>query len=452
VPPKGYGAGEPIRLAGFQREWLAEVLADGVTSAALELPRGNGKSSLLACVALWALFDGNGTGAPQVPVVATTLRQAVLSVYGVALAMIEQSPELAGRCKVFSGIGTQRVVFPWNRGEMFPISNDPDGLQGLDPSVSVCDEIGFMPVESWNSLLLASGKRPRSLVVGIGTPGFDRQSALWQLRQRHLSGDLLPGFRFHEYAAPEGCDITDETQWRAANPALDAGFMNVDALRMAVAISPEGLFRTFRLGQWVEGIESWLGDDGRVLWSRLADPWDMQEHAPTWVGVDVALKHDSTAICWVQHRPDGRCHVKARIWLPAPDGRLDVTDAMHHLRELAKTYDVKAVSYDPRFFDLPAQQLADEGLPMLEIPQSLERMTPAVGAAFEAIKRSELSHDGDQAFDMQVLAAVARYNERGFTLAKSKSKDRIDACIAMVLALWEALQMETPVLTPFVLV
>ena len=61
---------------------------------------------------------------------------------------------------------------------MFPVASDLAGLQGLDPSLAVVDEIGFMPVACWNALVLASGKRPQSLVVGIGTPGIDHDNAL----------------------------------------------------------------------------------------------------------------------------------------------------------------------------------------------------------------------------------------------------------------------------------
>lgn len=433
-PPKGYGAGELLRLAEFQKDWLRRVLAPGVSSAAMELPRGNGKSTFLATVAVWALLDPDDSGAPQVPIVATTIGQAIRSVYGVAVHMIERESRLVEQCLIYSGIGNTRVLVPRTGGEMFPVSNDPDGLQGLDPSVAVCDEIGFMGIESWDSLLLASGKRPRSLVAGIGTPGFDRRSALWHLRDRVKSGAELPGFHYTEYAADEGCSILDEEQWYRANPALAEGYKNIDAMRTAVALSPESHFRIFQLGQWVDGVESWLGSDGRNLWRGLADPWPMEPSAPTWIGVDVALKHDSTAVVWVQQR-DERWHVKAKIWLPRDDGRLDVTDAMATIRELAAMYDVRGVAYDPRFFDLPAQQLEDEGYPMLEFPQSLERMTPAVGGCYEMIRRGEISHDGDEAFETQVLNAVSRSNERGFTLAKSKSKDRIDSAVAMCIAL-----------------
>ena len=79
---------------------------------------------------------------------------------------------------------------------------------------------------------------------------------------------------------------------------------------------------------------------------------------------------------------------------------------------------------------------------MVEVPQSVERMTPAVGSLFEAIKRGELSHDGDPVVAGQVLNAVARFNERGFTLAKAKSRGRIDAAVSTALMVDLALRLE----------
>jgi phage terminase large subunit-like protein len=81
---------------------------------------------------------------------------------------------------------------------------------------------------------------------------------------------------------------------------------------------------------------------------------------------------------------------------------------------------------------------------MIDTPQSLERMTPIVGAAYEAIRKGELTHDGDDLFGSQVLAAVAKFNPRGFTLEKRKARDRIDAAIALCLAVHAA---QAPVAT-----
>ncbi len=441
VLSKGHGAGKPMKLAPFQRDWLEEVYSSGITSAAMEIPRGNGKSTFLAAVALHALCDEDDGGQPQVPIVATTVAQAMRTVFGPACDMADKNPVIGNRLLRYSAIGNQKLVMPTTGGEMFPVSNDPDGLQGLDPSLAVCDEIGFMPLESWDSLILAGGKRPSSLVVGIGTPGFDRKSALWHLRTRILEGSHVPGFSFTEYSADEGCDIRDEAQWAKANPAMASGYKSSEHMRTAVEMSLEAHFRIFHLGQWVDGVECWLGDDGRAVWDRLRDPW-VADSGPMWLGVDVALKHDSTAVVSVQLRPDERYHVKATIWQPREDGRLDVTDVMQHIREVCGKNDVREVAYDPRFFDLPAQMLVDEGLPMVEFPQVLERLTPAVTLAYEAIKRGEVAHDGDEPFSTQVLNAVARFNERGFTLSKGKSRDRIDACVAMVMALSRAMDLE----------
>ena len=84
-------------------------------------------------------------------------------------------------------------------------------------------------------------------------------------------------------------------------------------------------------------------------------PYALVEGAPTWVGVDVALKRDTSAVVAVQERDDGRHHAACRIWSPTSDHAVDATDIMAYLREIDRTYDLQAVSYDPRFFDVPAK-------------------------------------------------------------------------------------------------
>jgi phage terminase large subunit-like protein len=447
-PAKGSGHGQPLKLAPFQKAFLRRALANGVDIAILATPRGNGKSSLGGALAVWALFDDDETGAPQVPIVAMTLAQAIRSCYGVAVAMIKAEPELLRRALIYTGIGTSRIVVPATGGEMFPISNDPDGLQGLDPSLAIVDEIGFQPIESWDSLKMGAGKRARSLIVGVGTPGFDRDNALFHVRKAVKEGAKLPGLVFREFAAPAGCSITDPKVWRRANPAIAAGFLRESALQTDLSITPEGHFRVFRLGEWYDGVDSWLGPNGRAIWDALAQPWDFVAGAPTWIGVDVGIKRDSTAIVAVQRDDKSVLHAMCRLWVPTADEPVDVTDVMEHIRELSRAYDVQAVSYDPRFFDVPAKMLSDEGLPLVEIPQSVERMTGVLGSLLELIKRGEIHHDGDAGLATHVLNAVARFNERGFTLQKSKSRGRIDGAIALGLAVDRALR-EAPIQEAF---
>lgn len=448
--PKGVGWGEPLRLASWQRSFLRAALADGVSAAVMSLPRGNGKSTLAAALALWALFDGDDeSGSPQVPIVAVTVGQAIRSVYGVAVSMVAAEPALAERSIIYSGIATPRIYTPANEGTAFPIASDVAGLQGLDPTFAIADEVGFLSAESFHALQLAGGKRPRSLLMGLGTPGLDRDNALYQLRRLVADGATLPGFVYREHSAPPGSDVHDERVWRRANPALRAGYLRIEALRSDLAIAPESHFRIFRLGEHdVQGADGWLGADGYAVWAGLEargeDRYELAPGAPTWVGMDVGLKRDSTAVVAVQYRADGRLHAVCRIWLPSTYEPVDVTDVMGHLRDLARRYHVEAIAFDPRFFDVPAKMLADEKLPMIEVPQSPEHMTPAIGNLYAAIMAGTLSHDHDEAFTTQILNAVPRLNERGFTLAKGKSRGRIDAAVALALAVDRAQHRTAP--------
>lgn len=442
--PKGKGHGQPMKLAGFQKEQLEQDLAEGVDASATSFPRGNGKSTFGAAFGVWGTFDDDDTGSPQVPVVATTVGQAIRSCYGVGAAMVAASPELRDRAVIYTGIATPRIYVPFNGGEMFPISNALDGLQGLDPTIALCDEIGFQPMEVWEALLLAGGKRERSLTMGFGTPGLTRTNALWRLREMVTEGGPRPGFNYREYAADPGCRIDDRAQWRKANPALRAGFLRVSALETALGLAQGGVeaaFRIFRLGQWVEGYESWLGNDGRYVWDSGEDrTYQLVPAAPTWVGIDAARTRDTTAVVAGQWRTDDekKLHAKARIWVPTKDEPTDMREVMAHVRSLHDRFKLQAVAYDPKFMDWPAAQLLAEGIPMVEIPQSVERMTPIIGDLYTFIRERNLTHERDALYAQQVMNAVAKLNERGFTLSKGKSRGHIDAAVATGLMLSQA--------------
>lgn len=151
------------------------------------------------------------------------------------------------------------------------------------------------------------------------------------------------------------------------------------------------------------------------------------------MGIDVGLRRDTTAIVIGQRKPDGKLHTEARIWIPKKDESIDLAAVMQYLRDLHTLYDLQECAYDPRLFEIPGQMLADEGLPMVEFPQSLERMSPAYVATYEAIIKGDITHDGDDLYARQVLNAVMRPNERGFMLSKQKSRGKIDAAAALAM-------------------
>lgn len=436
--PKGYGYGELMVLSAEQKSWIMEIFSDDVTMAVKSCMRGEGKSTECAGIALWRVFDRNESGAPQIPIIATTLKQAKRSVYNVALQMVRAEPELYSRALEYEASGNEKLMVPSTEGEIFPMANDPDGLQGLDPLLAIMDEIGFQAQESWDAIHLSSGKRPDSLILGVGTPGFDKENALWNIRKAIKENGVPDGFRYREDAAPDGCDHTDEKVWFACSPALRAGYKNVKAMRTAVSFTPEAHFRIFYLGQWVDGANSWLGPRGGMMWDDGDTPYRLDAREPVWLGLDVGIVSDTAALVAVQKRygtRGGDLYTQAKIWHPSKErGRVDVTDIQQTIRDMCAEYDVCGVYYDPRLFELAGNQLLDEKYPMVKTPQSWEAMGPAYLELYRAFHEGLISHPPDEQFKTQILNGVARYNERGFMVSKVKSSGKIDCVPALNMA------------------
>ena len=431
--PKGAGHGKPIKLAEFQKAWIRKILKPGIREAALQAPRGSGKSTLLAAMALWATFDKNETGQPIVRICATTVQQAIDSVYGVACLMVDAEPELSRRSLVRTAASNARIDVGYSHAECKPIANDFRTLQGLDYTMFILDEVADQSYSVWNAASMASGKRTWSLMVGIGTPTPNKDdSALWEIREQSRAGTLPASCSFTELSAPDDCDIYDEANWLIANPAITEGYLGIDALRNDVATKPESFFRIYRLAQWAEGVDCWLGVDGGKVWRNLKSDYQFKPGADTWAGVDIGLARDCTAVVIGQWNGDV-FHTSAKIWNPRKAGAIDRTAIMQYLRELNREYNLIEVSFDKHLFEQQAVDLADEGLPMVDIPQSPERMIPAAGLLYEAIMRGEVSHDGAADFERHVLNAMPQWSDKGFRLTKSRSRGHIDAAIALVL-------------------
>jgi phage terminase large subunit-like protein len=440
--PKGKGHGQLIKLARFQKEHLEAALADGVDAAILVVPKGNGKSVFGAAVAVWSVFADDETGAPQVPVVATRIHQAIRSCYGVAALMVKYEPELSRRSTQYTGQNAPQIYVPSIEGTLFAMSNDLDGLLGLDPSLAIVDEIASQPIEAWESLITAAGKRPRSLVWATGTPSFTTTNALWSVRERVMLGQQPAGLYYREYQAPAEYAIDDRQGWRVANPALAAGFLRVGAIQAALENSRPAKFETWRLGRWVTGEESFLGEGGATRWQGLTDHYDFVPGAPTWVGVDVGFSEDSTAVVAIQERPDqdgksaGRLHARLKIWTPTEEDSNDIDDLWAYLGELRKAFQLgkDSIGIEASFVRSEVLSMLKARLPVVSIPTSPSTMGPIVSDLWVRIMAGKLTHEDDKTFEAHVLNARAKNVATGIMFGKDLKRSPMDAAVALALA------------------
>ena len=431
---KGFRAGEPLAFAPWQR-WLLRALYERDAAGRLRyrraligLPRKQGKSLMGSAIAVYSMIAGE-PGA-EVYAVAGDRQQARI-IFNEAKQQVQNSPMLSEVTRVY------RDALEMPRfGSVFRVlSSEFKSQAGLNPSTVLFDELWNQPDgELFDQMALGSGARIEPMIVSITTAGFDLDSLagrLYHYGKQVASGEVDdPAFGFWWWEAPADCAIGDKTAWRSANPNLSEGLLSAEDLAAATKQTTESAFRRWRLNQWVRTQESWLPPG---TWEACRSDAPLLEGQPVWVGVDMALKHDSVAVVVAQ--PQGeRVVVRARIWQPAEEG-LDVSAVERHLRDLHARYEVAEFAYDPAYFQRSAEALADDGLPMLEFPQSGQRMVPACGQAYELIVSGKVAHDGAPTFTDQVLSAAQRLTDNGWRLSKGKSKRKIDACIAMVMAL-----------------
>jgi phage terminase large subunit-like protein len=300
----------------------------------------------------------------------------------------------------------------------------------------------------WDALTLGSGARQDPLVVGITTAGFDLDTLcgrLYNYGKSVSTGEMDDEtFGFYWWEAKADCDIADRSQWKRANPNLAQHLLDPEDMEVAMKQTSEMAFRRFRLNQWVRTQESWLPVGA---WERLLGDATLDPDLPCWVGIDMALKHDSIAVVVAQPRDDGRIVTQARIWHPDM-GAMDVAEVEMHLRHLRDTLTVQEFAYDPAFFQRSAEALYDDGLPMVEFPQSSQRMIPACGTAYDLIVQGKVIHDGSPMFTDQVLSAAQRMTDNGWRLSKGKSRRKIDAAIALCMALDRATRRATSTVLP----
>jgi len=448
VTTKGVRAGEPLVFTDWQK-WLLNALLERrpdnklrYRRALIGLPRKQGKSLLGSTLALYGLFAGEA-GAEVYS--AAGDRQQARIVFNEAKQQIVESPLLSKECNVYrDAIEVRRFG-----GVYRVLSSDGKLQQGLNPSMVVFDELHIQPNDDlWDALTLGSGARVDPITVAITTAGYDLQSLAGRLYQYGKS--LVAGekeddtFGFFWWEAKPDCDITDRKEWLRSNPNLALGLVDEEDMVVASRQTSEMAFRRYRLNQWVRSQESWLPIGA---WEQCTGTVDINSDDECFVGIDMALKHDSIAIVIAQQHEDGSIHTDAKIWHPDMEA-IDIADVENHLRNLHRNYNVKEFAYDPAFFQRSAEALLDDGLPMLEFPQSSQRMIPACGNAYDCIVTNRVVHNGSPTYGDQVLSAAQRMTDNGWRLSKGKSKRKIDAAIALCMALDRATRRQSSTPSP----
>ena len=219
--------GAPLRLELFQKAfiqtlfgWLLKETGYRRFRETLFLVgRKNGKSTLLAAIALYMLV-ADYEGAAEIYSVATKKDQARKTLTE-AVNMVKQSPELRAIIKK----RRNDIYFPATASTFEALASDSNTLDGLNSHAVIIDELHAIRDRNLYEVMKQStSSRRQPLVIMITTSGTVRESVFDNLYG--LACDIAGGKVTEDtflpvlYELDERAEWTDPQAWIKANPGL----------------------------------------------------------------------------------------------------------------------------------------------------------------------------------------------------------------------------------------
>lgn len=351
---QGRHAGRPFVVLPWEQEFLTGAFAPEVNEAGLSVARGNGKTCLLAGVALAAVVEDGPLVEPnaETVIVAASLQQGrilfqhVLTFGGDRLR--------SKRYRILNNTQHGQIIDRETGASVKLIGSDHKKAHGLAPALTLADE----PAQ-WEAggdamaaaLKTSRGKIPGSRFIALGTRA--RSSLHWFSRMLASGG---PDKYMQVHAADCLDDPADTAQWIKANPSL----LHFPDLRAVIqseardAANDPGLLASFQSLRLNGGVSEVEGRDMLIqpaLWKELlAQPEAPAEGRRAW-GVDLggSAAMSAVACCW----ETGRLETLAMFGSEPDLQARSLRDAVGELYETARLAGDLIVS-GKRIPDIPA--------------------------------------------------------------------------------------------------
>lgn len=478
---KGRWAGKKFELIDWQEQIIRDLFGivkpNGYrqfNSAYVEIPKKNGKSELAAAITN-CLLCGDGEERAEIYGCAADRQQASI-VFDVAADMIRTCPALNKRCKILDSY--KRIIYKPTNSFYQVLSAEAYSKHGFSVHGVVFDELHAQPNRKFFDVMTkgSGDARTQPLYFMITTAGNDTHSICYEIHSK--AKDIIEGRKIDPtfypviYGAEENEDWTSPKVWAKANPSLGITF-GIDKVQDACNSAKnnpaeESVFRQLRLNQWTKQESKWLS---LLKYDACRVDFDERDLAGRicYAGLDLASTTDLTAFVLVfpPLDEDDKYFVLPYFWLPEETiplrvsrdhvpydvwqkcGLLQVTEGNvvdysaieNFIAELGERFRISEIAFDRWNATYLTQRLDGEhDFTMVQFGQGFSSMSPPTKELERLILERKIAFNDNEilrwCFDNLVVETDASGNIKP---SKRKATEKIDGCVALVMALSRAL-------------
>ncbi|MBY6163978.1 hypothetical protein KUV73_24055 [Mameliella alba] len=459
-------------------------------TAYVEVPRKNGKSTLLAGVGLYFLVPDGEPGAKVYSAAASTHQARI--VFDAARVMALTG--MVGKQTLDECLGLtveEHKIKTEDPAAVFqPIASQTKSKDGKNPHCAIVDELHeHEKRDVWDSMASALGAREQPLLIAITTAGYNTAGVCYEQRkylQRILDGVFEDESYFGLiFEADEGDDPGEVATWEKANPSLYAAkslqYMQDEWRKASASPAAMGEFLRKHLDIWTSVGASAIDMDA---W-RAADAPDMRlaDHAgrKAYIGVDLATRRDPSSVVLVVPEGDrflafswhflpqkvvdapGNEHLwgwkKDGHLFTTPGAELDLRIVESLILHLAgcdvdgaeswgwgalPSFDVEMVVYDAQFAAQMAATWEGEGITAVELRSRASNLNEPFNKLIAAVEDGRWINDGNPVLAWMAGNTLMRTVQGGDYIypAKLTPEDKIDGIVASCNAIWPLIQVE----------
>lgn len=481
---------KPMKLATFQKFIIGLLYGwrkkrDNTRrfrKAYISLARKNGKSLIVAGIALYEfLFGKNPAASRQVVAAANTKEQA-----GIVFRMLKS--QLTALRSVSKEVKKRTTVRRYDieasdESTVKPLSSDADTLDGLDVLCGILDEYGEAKDTSIIEVLESSqAQQVEGLILMISTATKNLNGPMFTIDYAFVEKLLNEEVKADAYLAlcwemDSLSEVDDEANWIKANPLLEIPEA-YESMMEHKRNSLDEYKGKMDLSGWLTKEENfWVqsSKDSFVTkeeWDAIKAPkkYDIKGRK-IYIGLDLARTDDMTAVSWVipieeekkllmgthgfvssvggidhkqatdkipyrQYEAQGLINISNR-----EDGYIDTDDMCDWIREFvySNEFELMGIYYDPYMMNNSLMNLNKTFYnKLIEVPQRLNYLSSPTRTLREKIRRGEMLHQNNPLLTRAAYNALLKEVNDSVAIDKSMNRNKIDPLDAIINAMVDA--------------